>query len=189
MNTETKPKLYEYGLLVQRRKIYGTDYIEATVCKRTDEYHHPIGTGGDSGTQYDDRVPKHLHDTILDGLGLRGCIYESGPGSEPRYLHYEPGYHDLHSATLSVLLRMVRTLKIVWKHLAKDKAREPGDQFMSLARALKLTFVAVRDTNRTGPTQPEDWAWYKNIEDGRNVYRRMIEDAQAEAMQRFKRSA
>ena len=66
------------------------------------------------------------------------------------------------------------------RHVQKDQAREPGDNFMSLAKSLKLSF-AVERIKRNGNEQ--DWRWM-SVEEGRNRYRALIEQAVAEAVAR-----
>jgi hypothetical protein len=60
------------------------------------------------------------------------------------------------------------------------QAREPGDKYMALAKALKLSF-AVERIKRTG--NDGGWRWM-SVEEGRNRYRALIEDVVAEAVAR-----
>jgi hypothetical protein len=76
------------------------------------------------------------------------------------------------------LARMLKAIKRVNARIEKEEAREPGDRFMALA--LKLSF-AVERIKRNGNEQ--DWRWM-SVEEGRNRYRAMIDEAVAAAVAR-----
>jgi hypothetical protein len=75
---------------------------------------------------------------------------------------------------------MAKAIRKVNAKIEKDEAREPGDKYMALAKALKLSF-AVERIKRVGNS--DDWRWM-SVEEGRNRYRALIEEAVAAAIAR-----
>jgi hypothetical protein len=165
----------EYGLLIERRNNYGTEYITARITSRRDD--KPYGCASDGEREWDAEVPKHLRNGQLDGLCMHGFISDFG---DCEYIGYEPEYRDVYAINLPKLERMRRTMKRVTAQIAKDKSREAGDMFMSLAKALKLSFV----THRIGKVVQGGWndnEWhFSDIEEGRNYFRNAIEQARDE---------
>jgi len=87
---------------------------------------------------------------------------------------------DTHAITEATLARMLKAIKRVKARVEKDEAREPGDKFMALAKSLKLSFAVERIKRNSNS---DDWRWM-SVEEGRNRYRAMIEEAVAEAVAR-----
>lgn len=166
----------EYGLLIERRLEYGTDYIVVSVTSR--EGDHPYGCSSDGERSWDNNVPKHVHGLQLDGLCMHGFVSDF---NDFAYIGYQPEYRGIHSADLGKCTRMVRTLKKVYATLEKEKAHEPGDVFTALARSLKLTFVCEPVGKREYGVA--EWR-FMGIADGRNRFRNLIEETQAEMRER-----
>lgn len=179
----TTPAINEYGLLLERRNNYGTEYVVARVISKRDG--RPYGCSSDGERTYGGS-PKHLEGLQLDGLCLHGFISDHG---ENDYIGYEPEYRDVYSVELPKAERMAKTLKRVVSRQRKDNAREPGDALMSLANTLKLTFVVKRiGTAKGGWDSDTDWN-FMSVSEGRNEYRRLIEEARAEVRQKLGKAA
>jgi hypothetical protein len=167
----------EYGLVIEPVNRYGTEYIEVRVCRRSDEHEHPIGCPSDGDMFAGYGTPKHLLGLVVDGLGMYGFISDSG---EPSYIAHEIEFRDNHAMDERKLNGMLKAIKRVKARIEKDQAREPGDKLMSLASALKLSFVVER-IKRHG--NADDWRWM-SVAEGRNRYRALIEEAVAAAVAR-----
>jgi len=167
----------EYGLLIERINRYGTEYVEVKLTRREPDRDYPLGCSSDGESFYGEGVPKHLIGLNLDGLGMRGFVSDT----DAAYIAASIEYSDVHSMDERKLRRMVKTIKKVNDRVQKDEAREPGDKFMALAAALKLSF-AVERKGKPGPGTPQ-WRWMSIVE-GRNRYRAMIEEARAEVAER-----
>jgi hypothetical protein len=172
----TKPD-DQYGLLIERVQRYGTEYVEVRVARREARYEHPVGCPSDGDNFLGYGTPKHLLGLVLDGLGIYGFVSETG---EPAYIAHDVEFRDVHSSGETKLARMLKAIKRVKARIEKDEAREPGDKFMALAKSLKLSF-AVERIKRNGDQQ--DWRWM-SVEEGRNRYRTLIENAVTEAVAR-----
>jgi hypothetical protein len=167
----------EYGLMIERKTDYGTEYVTASLAGRSDEYNHPIGC---DSTLMDDK-PKHLKGTMLDHLGIFGFISDSG---DHNYIGDDIEYRTLgfFAAEEWKLRRMVKTINRVNKRVNKDcSARDPGDKLVSLAVALKLTFIVEKLERRNGIFE---WRWMA-IPEGRNRFRAMIEEARTATLKRL----
>jgi hypothetical protein len=169
----------EYGLLIERVNRYGTEYVEVRVARREAKYEHPVGCPSDGDNFYGYGCPKHMLGLVVDGLGMYGFVSD-GEFREPDFIGAEIEFRDVHSVGEIKLTRMLKALKRVKARVEKDEAREPGDKFMALAKALKLSFAVVR-IKRNGDSN--DWRWM-SVEEGRNIYRALIEEAVAEAKAR-----
>src|SRR3954469_18953591 len=166
----------EYGLLIERSLKYGTDYVTVRVVRRREEDGDvPLGCSGDGEMYKGYGCPDHLLGLALDGLGMYGFISESGDAA---YIAHNPEFRDVHSITETKLARMAKAIKRVKARIEKDQAREPGDQFMSFAKALKLSFACTIVGERRPNVTPQ-WR-FMSIEEGRNCYRQMIETAVAD---------
>ena len=162
----------EYGLMIDRTSNYGTDYVEVHVVRREEDRDIPLGCSGDGESFYSDGAPKHLMGLNLDGLGMYGFVTDS----DPAYIGFDVEYRNVYSMDERKLRRMVKTISQVNAKIQKDEAREPGDKYMALAAALKLSFAV----HRIGPRRSNpDWNWMSVVE-GRNYYRSQIEAAVAE---------
>lgn len=167
----------EYGLLIEPVNRYGTEYIEVRITRREERYDHPVGCPSDGETILGYGTPKHLLGLVVDGLGMFGFISETG---EPSYIGYDVEFRDVHSCGERKLGGMLKALKRVKARIEKDEAREPGDKFMALAKSLKLSFAVERIKRNANA---DDWRWM-SVEEGRNRYRAMIEEAVANAVAR-----
>ena len=175
-------KANDYGLLIEKINRYGTDHIEARICRREDGKDYPLGCSSDGERFFSDNVPKHLIGTMLDGLGMYGFVTD---GKDPAYIGYDIEYRDVYAMSERKLGAMLKTIKRVNARVDKDQAREAGDKFMALANVLKLSFVA----ERIGPRGPaSQWRWM-TIAEGRNRFRDLIEQTVAEMQARNKGAA
>ena len=169
----------EYGLLIGRSNDHGSERVEAHIVRREvdSERSYPMGCSGDGECFAGYGCPKHLLGLALDGLGMYGFVSDHG---EPEYIGYEVEYRNVFAAGEAKLTRMVKAIKRVNARVAKDEAREPGDKFMAMAKALKLSFAVIRiGERRSNP----DWR-FMTITEGRNLFRQMIDDAVAEVTAR-----
>jgi len=172
----TKPD-DEYGLLIEKVIRYGTEYVEVRVARREDRYDHPVGCPSDGSLFIGYGTPKHMLGLVVDGLGMYGFVSETG---EPTFIGADVEFRDVHSGDQTKLERMLKAIKRVKARIEKDDAREPGDKFMAMAKALKLSFAVERIKRNSNS---DDWRWMP-IAEGRNRYRAMIEESVAEAVAR-----
>jgi len=175
----TDKPLDDYGLMLQRVQRVGTDYIELHIVRREKERPDvPLGCSGDGEIFAGYGCPKHLLGLALDGLGMRGFVSDST--SNVSFIGHGVEFYDVYSSHERKLRRMLKAVKRVNDRIAKDEAREPGDQLVAFAKALKLSFVV----ERIGPARRDpDWRWM-TIQEGRNRYRTLIDQAVAEAIAR-----
>ena len=167
----------QYGLVIEKVIRYGTEYVEVRVARREEKYDHPVGCPSDGDNFLGYGTPKHMLGLVVDGLGMFGFVSETG---EPTFIGADIEFRDVHALDEGKLTRMLKALKRVKARVEKDEAREPGDKFMALAKALKLSF-AVERIKRNGSA--DDWRWM-SVEEGRNRYRANIEEAVATAVER-----
>lgn len=167
----------EYGLLIEKVIRYGTEYVEVRVARREERYDHPVGCPSDGDNFLGYGTPKHMLGLVVDGLGMYGFVSETG---EPTFIGADIEFRDVHALDEAKLTRMLKALKRVKARVEKDEAREPGDKFMALAKALKLSFAVERIKRNSNS---DDWRWM-SVEEGRNRYRAMIEETVAEAVAR-----
>jgi hypothetical protein len=164
----------DFGLLIERRNNYGTEYVIARIVNRSDD-DKPLGCDSNGELNWHENAPKHLHGGQLDGLCMHGFISDFG---DCDYIGFQPEYRDVYAVDLPKVERMRKTLQRVSKQLAKDKAYEAGDIFLSLAKALKLSFVVHRTGKIVSGGAWNDNEWhFMGIEEGRNYFRNTIEQA------------
>jgi hypothetical protein len=169
----------EYGLMIDRTNSSGTDYVEVHVVRREPGRDMPLGCSSDGESFYGEGTPKHLIDLCLDGLGMYGFACDS---TESSFIGNDVEYRNVYSMSERKLQRMLKAIKRVNARIQKDEAREPGDKFMALANALKLSFAV----HRIGPRRSNpEWRWM-TITEGRNYYRSQIEAAITETNNRKK---
>jgi hypothetical protein len=167
----------QYGLMIERKSDYGTEYVVARVVRRKDDKPYGCSSSGEFAYCGD---PKHLNNMQLDGLCLHGFVSDS----DYAYIGFEPEYRDVYSVDLPKADRMARTLKKVVAQQRKDHAREPGDVMVALCKALKLSFVCHRiGEAKRGYYHESDWH-FMSVEEGRNYYRGAIEQAQGDVRER-----
>ena len=169
----------QYGLVIERVNRYGTEYVEVRVARREEKYEHPIGCPSEVESFYGYGIPKHMLGLLVDGLGMYGFVSD-GEFSAPEFIAADIEFRDVYSAGERKLNGMLKAIKRVKARVEKDEAREPGDKFMALAKALKLSFACER-IKRNGNS--DDWRWM-SVEEGRNRYRSLIEETVAEAVAR-----
>lgn len=169
----------EYGLLIERVIRYGTEYVEVRVSRRDDSHDYPIGCPSDGDNYLGYGTPKHMLGLVVDGLGMYGFVSD-GEFRAPDFIGADIEFREVHAISERKLKSMAKAIRKVNAKVEKDEAREPGDRFMALAKSLKLSF-AVERIKRNGNEQ--DWRWM-SVEEGRNRYRAMIEEAVAEAVAR-----
>jgi len=157
----------EYGLLIRHEISYGTDYVKVSVSAREPDKDYPLGCSSDGESEYDRNVPKHMHGLMVDGLGMAGFVNECG--GDVNFIGHEIEFRDVFAIDIPKANRMLRTLKKVVARMHKDQAREPGDRFISLAKALKLSFAVID----RGRDHPDRWGWM-SITEGRDRYRNLI---------------
>lgn len=176
--TETPKR--EYGLMIQSANRYGTEYVTVKVMVREQEKDHPCNPDsyGESSISY---APPHLFGLYLDGMGFDGHVM-TGCGDPPRYIGYEVDYTGVYSIDSRKVEKMAKTFKRIRRQFDKDAPSEPGDIFMSLAAALKLTFaVWQRDEGPARSSYSDNrWRW-ATIPEGREQLRREIAAAVARA--------
>ena len=169
---------HEYGLLIERKNEYGTEYVSASVVRREPDKDYPLGCSNDG---WDGERPKHMVGTAMDGLGIKGFCSDS----DGEYLCHGVEYRDVHAANESQLKRMVKTIARANRRLDKDSAhREPGDKLVSLAAAFKMTFVVERLNELRNHYSDNKWRWM-TVAEGRNRYRDLIAEAKAATLEKI----
>lgn len=163
----------QYGLLIARRNFYGTEYIDVRIVNR--EGDSVRGCGGDGCSSYNND-PKHLWGMQLDGLGLYGFVSEYNNSD---FIGCEPEFRDVYALDLRKVEGMRKTLKRIVGQQQRDRAFEHGDRLVSLAKALKLTFVCHKIS--PDPVAWDESRWdFMSIEAGRNYFRHVVEEVRAE---------
>jgi hypothetical protein len=161
----------EFGFLIQSEMKYGTQYLSASLIGRENGKEYPNGISSDTyGAKY-----------ALDGLTLRGFL-SRWKLEEPNFLLHDPEYRDVHVDRRNVHL-MAKTLDKITKRIQADGAREPGEIFLAMARALKLSFVVEK--NKRSPSHgsswsDSDWVWH-DIPSGKNLFVARIRELLDEA--------
>jgi len=165
-----------YGLLIERKNNYGTEYVIARVVCREPGHDYPRGCSSDGEQSWDDSVPKFAHGQQLDGLSMHGFVSDF---NDCDYIGYEAEYRDVYAVELPKAHRMFKTLRKVTKARQKDKAYDPSDTFVSLAKCLHLTFACWRVGDARADFRDGQYVW-ADIAEGRNHFRRLIEQAKDE---------
>jgi hypothetical protein len=168
----------EYGLLIDKTNHYGTEYVEVHVVRRREEDGDiPLGCSGDGEMYLGYGCPKHMLGLVVDGLGIYGFVSD---GKDPAFIGTDVEFRNVYASSETKLGRMLKAIKKVNAQIEKDEAREPGDKFVSFAKALKLSFAVTRIGERR---QNPDWR-FMSIVEGRNVYRQLIEQSVNAAIER-----
>jgi hypothetical protein len=176
-----------YGLLLRRTNEYGTERVEAYVVCREAGKDHPYGCSSDGENSYDVYVPKHLHGLQVDGLGMYGFVTDSS--NDCTFIGHDVEFRNIFCIDMHKATRIAKTLKRVLARVNKDNAFEPGDRLVSLAAALKLSFVVERKSDASTKLRwsssysENDWRWM-SIPEGRDRYRALIAEATDEVRQR-----
>jgi len=171
-----------YGLLLRRTNEYGTERVEAYVVCREAGKDHPYGCSSDGENSYDSNVPKHLHGLQVDGLGMYGFVSDC---TDQPFIGHEAEFRNIFAIDMAKAARIAKTLKRVLARIQKDSAYEPGDRLVSLAAALKLSFVVERKADASSKLRwssnysENDWRWM-TIPEGRDRYRQLIAEAVAD---------
>ena len=169
-----------YGFLVETENRYGATYVTARIVCREGDSYHPINCRTESESAIFD-CPPHLSGFHLDGLSLRGHVYEHG--GEKDFIGFRPEFYDVYSIDERKAKAICRTLRRVHKQIEKEEAREPGDVLMAVARALKLSFF-VEQGERTWESfgyGEYKWHWWP-VEKARDEFRKQIEKAKGESI-------
>ena len=163
-----------YGLLIQRFNRYGTEYVAARLICRESGADYPVNPSSDGESVFYGSAPKHLHGLQLAELGMKGFVSEM---NHFQYIGYEVEYEEVRGIHLPQIERMAKTLRKVVNFINKQSAHEPGDYFLAFAKSLKLSFVVEQTGGReAGFYQDCKWRWM-TIEEGRNRFRQLIEEA------------
>jgi hypothetical protein len=173
----------QYGLLIERNSDHGTERIIARLVRREDNQDHPLGCNsrGESDIWSASSKPYHWS-RQYDGLGMFGFV--SDISNEFRYIGFEPEYRDAYAIDLRTATRMVKTLTVVQRAIAKAAAYEPCDQFAAMANGLRLDFVVEKKGNRLGSSYSDHEWRFMTIPEGRNRFRQLIAEAIAELQTR-----
>jgi hypothetical protein len=175
-----------YGLMIERKTSYGTEYVIARVVCREPDADFPKGCSSDGESPWDDKAPKFAHGYQYDGIAMHGFISDF---SDCAYIGFEPEYRDVYSVELPKAVRMLKTLRKIVKAKQRVKAYEAGDVFVSLAKALHLTFVCWRSARpEAGLRDSDQWVW-ANITEGRNHFRHVINQAREPILVRLGKKA
>ncbi len=161
------------GLLISSTgRSGGFEHVDATLIGRYDGDDSPTNPNS-GGEQAYDGAPKHLEGLRLADLGMHGFVSDSG---DCEFICYDPQYRSPYSVDSADIARMLPVLRRIERQIAKDEAREAGDVFMSICRALKLDFVCWRADGAGRDTmwyRDAKWIW-RTLGDGRDHYRREI---------------
>jgi len=164
-------------LLVQRINRHGTEYIDVSAMTREAEHDFPCGS-----TWY-----SHEGKPLLEGLCLRGSVHVPfhDENRDPSFYLSSPAFYESYCVEMAQAKAMTATLTKVAKQIERDNAREPGDMFLALARAIGAQAVCMPYRGRLsgGMWRDTRWIWY-GLTDGRNQYRYMIEEALREERDR-----
>ncbi len=173
-----------YGLILSRELLHGCEYVSAKVVS-SENGKYPMNCKSDGESHFCEETPKVHCGLQYCDLGMVGHVSDY----DQAYCAFEAEYRAPHSVTLPAAERMVKTLRRIQREVKKAQAQDPGDYLMALAHALHLDFVAVERGKRRGSMYSDsDWT-FMTIEEGRNFFRRMIDEACTEARARKKPAA
>lgn len=155
-----------YGLLLSANTRYNSNYLVARLVKREGDHHAPRNCTRSSC--YDDR-PHY------DGLSLTGFVTERNGD----FLQHDPRYENVYSIEENDAIQMAKVLRKINKRIRDDNSHEPQLVFMSLCKALKLSFCVeqIGDSNSSSYDSCR-WKWMSVFE-GCIRWGKMIEELRA----------
>lgn len=169
-----KPKR-SYGLLIDESHKHGMHTISATVIVREDDRDYPCNPDFSCEDSQYGGAPKHLDGVFLNSFGITGHVSDI---KGCPFLIGSPAYHDLYSIDCAKAEKMIAVFKRVGRQFDKDRPGDPGDVFMTLARALRLDFAVWKIEGYSGegfPGSYQSQRWYFTaLANGRDHFRRLI---------------
>jgi hypothetical protein len=175
-----QPVIRSFGLLLRKERRHGTLYIVCQVMTRRPNENAPLGATDGFRWEW----PKFYAGYELDGLGIQGFVSDvRDDAGHCSFIGHDIEYRDVFSIDETKARRMAKTLKRVNAAVNKARAYEPGDKLAALAKALKLEWV-VEDRERFKHDPDRRWLWM-TIPEGRNHYRHLIAEAEAEETARL----
>jgi len=171
----------EYGLMIRSENKHGTEYVSVKVMVREGDNEYPRNPDSDGEQSSYGGAPAHMDGYYLDGLGWSGFV-SVWRGDPSNYIGYQVDYTDVYSIDARKVEKMAKTFRRVSRQFAKDQPTEPGDVFLSLAAALRLSFAVWQVDPSPGRSFYSDnkWRW-ATIPEGRDHLRRSIAAAIARA--------
>ena len=162
-----------YGFHLFHENQHGTDYIRCRLMVREDDAENPINPRDDGESTIWD-APKRFDGYGFDGFVLDGFTTETG--GECSFIAFGPAFRDVYYADARCVAAMHKTMQRVTKAMLRDEARDPGDIYSAVAKALGLRFAVRKIENPGGGCDYRDHRWqWMSVEDGRNTLRRMIQ--------------
>jgi len=156
----------EFGLLIETERKHGTIYITARLCARESGFDYPRGI---SNEPWDGKF-------TFDGLTLQGFIsdYRHSDG-KLHFIMQSASYLNVYSIEADRARKMARTLDKVTARIQADGASEPGELFLAMCRALKLSFTVGRSKRDS-----REFLWW-DVPTGKRIFVNMIAEALDEA--------
>lgn len=165
-----------YGFHLFQDDQFGTGHIRCRLLVREDNAENPINPHDTAeSTTWD--APKRLDGFCFDGFELDGFTIETA--GELSFIAFGPKFRDVYHADARCVAAMHKTMQRVTKAMLRDEARDPGDIYSAVARALGLGFAVHKIGNPSGDDyRDQRWQWM-SVEEGRNTLRNMIQTATA----------
>lgn len=158
------------GVVVQRVSRHGWERLEVRAMARDGDADYPRGVCGGTWSRFSG-VP------CVDGLQLAGSVSQYSDDRPASFWLSAPEYREVFSIELEQAKAMADVLTRIARHRERDQAYDPGDYFLSFARAIGakwVCFEARRQPDNRGSTwSGTRWVWY-GLTDGRNEYRARI---------------
>jgi hypothetical protein len=164
----------EFGLLIEATD---TLMVNLKLVERNGLSDVQAPSASTMGT-WSDVTPFHVGYYFYN-LRMDGMVEEDGT-----WFSSSPSFGSAYNVRMDDLDGMYATLRRITKGLEKDAAIEPGDRLVSIARSLKLDFVATKR-----PDQSNGKYWFWSIAEGRNRYRELIDERKKAAVAKAAQSA
>jgi hypothetical protein len=155
---------HTYGLLIRTVHEYGMRKVIVEVLRRNAGESHPINCHGDRAADKLRRADLTLYGWVSDYTG--------------KFSLMEPCYLAPHSVEAADARAMVKTLDKINAAIAKAEAREAGDVFIALAKAVGAQWIAEPRRDKYCSYSDTEWYW-RSLGDGRDAFRRKIAEAEA----------
>jgi len=162
----------ELGFLIETSTHYGTEYLHCRLIERNEK--------GQIRNPLDDRYTDG-HPMAFENFEIAGHFAVMSDG--PTLIGFMPQFSPYRVDTESQCRRMLKTLERCRKQTDKDRAGDPGDVFLAIARAVGATFALTQVGRSTGTQNYDDLQFSTwTIPEGRDLVRRRVNETCA-AMQ------
>ncbi|MCH8996701.1 MAG: hypothetical protein IID48_00355 [Proteobacteria bacterium] len=161
-----------YGFHLLHENQYGTERVVCRLMVRVDDSESPINPNNSAESTIWD-APKRFDGYGFDGFVLDGFVAEMN--GSVSLIGFGPEFREVFSADVRCVAAMHKTMQRATKAMLRDQARDPGDIYTAVAKALGLSFAVRKIENPSGGCDYRDHRWqWMSVEEGRNELRHMI---------------